>query len=331
MKKLLASTLLIFLTSCGAPSDSSKTTTTINPSSAKVYVVIVTHSEEEEKYNENEKLFSSSRELLVNFAQILYDEEVAWNYQSDWTFLLAATQFDKGDESTNGKNFLQYFKEDLGFEIDPHAHETQYNYADVAYLISELGVEPSGVVGGFVASPANESKLDYLQNKIQGNIYDYSWTPEILWGAAVGGHQNESELWVSGIWRPKSAESYTEDGGNLPAVGGYYTDWEGLDLLLSKDLDPNKIYTQGIFMGQRNLSEASISEFRSQIEKYKSDERIVWVGLSELIAIWEAEYGSESNILKYDGEETSKGKGEAGTCGDGICKKIEEKVCPTDC
>ncbi len=334
MKKLLTFILVLFLTACGGPSestDSNETTGTVNHDSAKVYVMIVTHSEEAEPYDQSEVIFDNSREDLVSFAQMLYEEGVAWNYQSDWTFLLAATKFDEGDASTNGKNFLQYFKEDLGFEIDPHAHETEYNYADIAYLISELGVEPSNVVGGFVASPVNESKFDYLQNEIQGNIYDYSWTPGVLWGAAVGGHQNESDLWASGIWRPKDAENYTTDGGNLPAVGGYYTNWEGLDLLLSKDLDPNKIYTQAIFMGQRNLTEESIKEFRSEIEKYKSDDRIVWVGLSELISIWETEYGAEANILKYDGEETSKGKKGTGSCGDGVCEGIEAKLCPEDC
>ncbi len=275
----------------------------------KVHVLIVTHSEESESYNRSEEMFESSRKVLVQFAEMLHDEGVAWNYQSDWTFLLAATQYDAGDASTNNKNFLQYFKEDLGFEIDPHAHETQYNYADVAYLISQLGVEPSGVVGGFVASPASESKLEYLQSTIHGNVYSYAWKPEVLWGGAVGGHQNESDLWVSGIWNPKDAEHFTEDGGNLPDVGGYYTTWEGLDALLAKDLDPGKIYTQAIFAGQRTLTDESIEAFRAQIEKRKSDKRIVWVGLTELISIWESEYHSESNILKYDGDVTSKGKG----------------------
>ncbi len=348
MKKYIAIALLTLLTSC-APSNSTSPlnttpeategTSTVSHSSPKVYVSIVTHVEEAGHYEENESMFNRSRKELVSFAQMLHEEGVAFNYQSDWTFLLAATKFDKGDESTNGKNFLRYFKEDLGFEIDPHAHETKYNYADVAYLIKELGVEPSNIVGGFLAAPAGDSKLDYLQNEINGNIYDYSWQAEVLWGGAVRGHQNESDIWVSGIWRPKDAENFTEDGGTLPDIGGYYNTWEGLDYLLTQDLDPNKIYTQTIFMGQANLNEEVINEFREEIQKRKSDDRIEWVGLAEVIDIWESEYGSETNILKYDGDATG-GKERSDKkettvssekCGDGICDEIEKKICSEDC
>lgn len=344
MKKFLAIVLFTLLTSCApsnstsplnTPAESSKTEVTSH-TSPKVYVSIVAHVEEQVHFEENEDKFNKFRENLVGLANMLYEEGTAFNFQSDWTLLLAATKFDKGDSSTNNKNFLRYLKEDLGFEIDPHAHETKYNYADVAYLINELGVEPSNIVGGLIAYPAEDSKLDYLQNEIKGNMYDYSWKAEVLWGAAVGGHKNESDLWVSGIWKPKDAENYTEDGGNLPNIGGYYNTWEGLDYLLSQDLDPNKIYTQTIFVSQGSVSKEFIEEFRAEIEKYKSDDRIIWVGLGEVIDIWESEYNSETNILKYDGDATGEREDKVsqnsnGKCGDGICDEIEKKICPQDC
>lgn len=346
MKKIAIISLLIFLTSC-TPSNStsplnetSTGSTVTSHTTPKVYVSVVTHSEEYTHYEEDEEQFNRSRKELVSFAQMLHDEGVAYNYQSDWTFLLAATKFDKGDESTNGKNFLRYFKEDLGFEIDPHAHETKYNYADIAYLINELGVEPSHIAGGYLAYPLNLSKFDYLQNEIKGNIYDYTWQAEVLWGAGVRSHINESDLWTSGVWRPKSAEDITVDGGTLSAIGGYYNSWEGLDYLLTQDLDPNKIYTQAIFVPQ-GMSKNFISEFKAEIEKRKSDERIQWAGLGEILDIWASEYGSESNILKYDGTETDGKKDKNSTddtdslvkdkCGDGICDGIENKLCPQDC
>ncbi len=316
MKKFIAIAFLTLLTSCTASNSTSplnetaktaKTPKTVNTSthtSPKVYVSIVTHSEEKTHYEENETQFNMSRERLVAFAQMLYDEGVAYNYQSDWTFLLAATKFDKGDESTNGKNFLRYFKEDLGFEIDPHAHETKYNYADIAYLIKQLGVEPSGIVGGFIAYPVKDSKFDYLQNEIKGNIYDYSWKAEVMWGGGVRDHINENDLWTSGIWHPKSAGKFDVEGGTLPNIGRYDSTWEGLDYLLTKDLDADKIYTISIFVPQGQMSTAQLNEFRIELEKHKLDDRLEWVGLGEVMDIWTDEYNSEPNILKYDGTET---------------------------
>ena len=230
----------------------------------------------------------------------------------------------------------------MGFEIDPHGHETKYNYADIAYLINELGVKPSNIVGGYIASPVKKSKFNYLLNEIKGNIYDFTWEAEALWGGGVGGHKNESDLWASGIWNPKSAEDIMVDGGTLPNIGRYNSTWEGLDYLLTKDLDPNKIYTASVFISQGSISETDLNAFRAEIEKHKSDDRIEWVGLSEALDIWASEYNSEPNTLIYDGtetggkdEDTSSTSSESSVaskkCGDGICQEIEEKVCPEDC
>ncbi len=88
---------------------------------------------------------------------------------------------------------MQYLKQDLGFEIDPHAHETTYSYADVAYLIEQLGVEPSHLPGGLLADPPEKSKLEYLWEPIQGRQYPSSiWQADFLWGGGTGNHVNET-------------------------------------------------------------------------------------------------------------------------------------------
>ncbi len=292
------------------------------PDEVRVHVSVITHSEEYKKtgsepdYVNDEDAFWSARKNVVNFAEMLHEEGVKYNYQSDWTFLLAATKFDKGDESTNGKNFLRYLKEDLGFEIDPHAHESEYSYADVAYLINELGVEPSNTAGGYIASPANRSKLEYLWEPVKGRIYKYTWQAEILWGGGTANHVDEEELWYSGIWRPKSDEQTTvnDDNAGLINVGRYKSGWDALDYLLEQDLKPGKIYTLGVMGHQRELDSTFIEEFRTQIQKFKKDERIVWTGLAEVVEIWKKDYSSEANMLKYDGliEEDSAGFGGGG-------------------
>lgn len=43
--------------------------------------------------------------------------------------------------TTGGRNFLVVLRDDYGVAIDPHSHENGgYNYADVAWLLDDLGV-----------------------------------------------------------------------------------------------------------------------------------------------------------------------------------------------
>ncbi|MBU1634629.1 carboxypeptidase regulatory-like domain-containing protein [bacterium] len=289
----------------------------ITPDRPPIYVSIITHNEEPSSrpggypdFVNNESAFWQHRESLIEFASMLHAEGVKYNYQSDWNFLLAATKYDTGAASTNSKNFLRYLKEDLGFEIDPHAHETQYNYADVAYLIEELGVPVSQTTGGFLAFPPESSKLEYFRQPITGSIYsDYTWQAEILWGGATLFHQNEDSLWISGIWKPQDNEHFLthDENAPLPEVGGYRNNWQGLNKLLQKqqngELEEGKIYTQTIFAGQNSmLNPQFIQDFQQQIQalsEYTRAGLIQWVGLAEVIDIWESQYNSEPNLLPF--------------------------------
>jgi len=313
-----------------------------------IYVSVVTHNEEPlsgqyPDFVNDEDAFWEHREAVVNFAEMLKEEGVKYNYQSDWNFLLAATMYDQGTSSTNGKNFLRYLKEDLGAEIDPHAHETQYNYADVAYLIKELGVTPSHIVGGFLASPPEQSKVEYFRQSLKGIKYpDYDWKAEILWGGGTYKHQDDEELLVSGVWKPKDNENFLIHDGNapLPNVGGYKSNWQGLNDLLQKqqngELEEGKIYTQTIFAGQLDmLRQNFIEDFRQQIRnsaEYEDAGLIKWVGLKEAVDIWKSEYNSEPNIYAYKSASTQQ-SGTKGKCGDGVCGPVEKQkgTCPEDC
>lgn len=280
---------------------------------APIYVSIYTHVEEPGKtspnYVKDEEAFWEMHDAALTFAEMLHEEGVAYNFQSDWNFLEAMALYDsEGTAETNNKNLLQYLSEDLDVGIDPHAHETTHTYADVAYLIAQLGVEPSGVVGGYIVSPAKDSKVEYLQEPIQGNFYDYTWEAEILWGGGVSLHQDEEPLWASGVWRPKSnTEFLIDDPENIPTVGKYNPSWEGLDALLEKqksgELDPDKIYTVTIPGKQTDiLTKGYSEEFRTQLQQYTEETeegRIIWIEISDVIDVWEEEYNSEPNIYKY--------------------------------
>ncbi|MBI5073160.1 hypothetical protein HZA99_05045 [Candidatus Woesearchaeota archaeon] len=322
-----------------------------------IYVSIVTHIEEppgNPDYVNSEETFWKDRNGLVSFADMLAEENVKYNFESDWNLLLAATKYDTETDSTNGKNFLRYLKEDLSFEVDPHAHEKKYNYADVAYLIKQLGVTPSFIAGGFIASPAEDAKVEYFQNTLQGIRYpSYSWKAEILWGGGTGGHENEESFWVSGIWKPKDNENFLVDDPRapLPEIGNYGNNWDGLDELLELQkegkLTQGKIYTIAIFTTRNDFSAAKINEFKDKIESHKTDTdagRIKWVGLQELYDLWLNEYNAESNQLFYTdvhpttststtAASASTTSGTKANCGDGICDAVEKRVgaCPADC
>ncbi len=281
----------------------------VSSSTPPIHISIVTHNEEPRSglypdYVNDEAAFWEHRTALVNLVSMLKANDVMYNYQSDWNFLLAAGMYDTGTPETGGQNFLRHIKK-LGFEVDPHAHESQYSYADVAYLIQELGVTPSNLTGGFIASPPADSKLEYLWHPIQGRQYPaFTWQAEILWGGATSLHIDEESLWVSGIWKPKDNEHFTEhsDGAPLPHIGGCGRSCEQLiQLQQSGELDPEKIYTCTLFYPQHRLPlDGYIEDAEREIQYLNASGKVRWVGLAEVIKIWERQYNSEPNIFSCD-------------------------------
>lgn len=273
----------------------------------KVLVSIVSHVEEDPDYENNPLLFEQHRAALLAFAELLHQAGVSFNWQSDWNFLKAVARYDSRPAETNGKNIAQYMKEDLGFEVDPHAHERLYNYADVAYLLELLGVAPSGIVGGFIVDPPSESILEQFWAPITGEQYAfYTWQAQTLWGGGTGRHVDEEGLWTSGIWRPADRERFLEHDPDapLPNIGNFGGTWENLDLLLAlreAGQLTDGIHTCTIMIGQRDIVQpTAATEFQAELEARQDHPGIRWVGLAEVMQIWQEEYGGEVNTLSYD-------------------------------
>lgn len=327
-----------------------------------IYVNIVSHSEDGTSpgypnFSTDQSSFATERAGLVSFANMLARHRVQYDYQSDWNFLLGVQKFDAGDASTNGKNVLRYLSEDLGFAIDPHSHEKNgYNYADVAYLIKANGVEPSHVVGGFIASPESQSKLSYLGSLTHGSKYPaYEWKPEILWGGGTGNHVNESALWISGVWHPKSPSSFAVDdpAAPLPVVGHYESNWDGLNKLLALQeegaLTPGNMYTVTIINNQPDFDDAYVDAFSEKLDSYADETaegKIVWTTIRETYGAWVGSYGSKASILPWSGTVSADSgpgarastgslpnSGKKTNCGNGICDALERTsgLCPSDC
>jgi hypothetical protein len=292
---------------------------------------------------------------VIAFAQAVTAAGAKYNWQSDWNFLQAVAKYDHGTTDTNGKNVVQYLSEDLGVAVDPHAHETVYNYADVAYLISQLGVEPSHVVGGFLVYPVEQSKLEYLWKPITSTLdSSYSWQAELLWGGGSPSHVSDYN--ISGMWQPASAEDYLASStvAPLPNIGGYTGTWDGVADLLAKqaagELDADKMYTATVMVDQDEmLDAATVTETVNKIKTYQDEieaGQLVWINLADALAIWVERYSSMPTIYQADTAVTTRPQEKSfttnrsvqpqtdkGSCGDGICQSIEQKLnaCSVDC
>ena len=110
---------------------------------------IVMHNEEPRSgqypdFVNDQPAFWQHRNALVQFVDMLDDNGVMFNYQSDWNFLMAAGLYDTGTPETDGKNIVRYI-EDLGFEVDPFGEDTLAVRA-VPALLAER--DPLGLIRG---------------------------------------------------------------------------------------------------------------------------------------------------------------------------------------
>lgn len=276
-----------------------------------IHVHIVVHTEQITPYH-IPVVFEQQRTNLYKFARMLAEEGAMMNFQADWNFLAAVTNFDRvGRPETGGTNIVLWMKRDLGFEIDPHNHvgESIYNYADVAALMEKCGVPATPIVGGFRASPLHESEWGLFQAPITGNVYTaFVWRAGILWGAATPAHVNETSLWYSGIYRPKNAaELWTHRDGNMPMIGGMAggdTSRSNIARLLAlRDvgrLCADQLYTAHISVRGGEIDDAYIADLRAFIRSYAGITNLHWTGLMETYRTWTEDYDQQPGYLPYD-------------------------------
>lgn len=179
------------------------------------------------------------RDRLIQMANLTRRYNMSWVLQPDWKFLEAARLYEDAATmaSTGGVNLLRYLRDHLGVVIDPHSHEGGgYNYPDVAYLLEQLGVGGSTVIGGHVWDPAlpQFAHWERFRVPVAGEKYPSAlWRGELLMGSGTPGHTNDPI--VSGMWRPKDPNNYFVDDplANISAVGAYKGDIAGITTLRS--------------------------------------------------------------------------------------------------
>jgi len=280
-----------------------------------LYLNFVSHNEDADQFN-NFPAYKNKRDMIVQFVNMLVAKGMPHNFQSDWTFLKAVARFDTGSvvANTNGKNIIKWMVEDKGIECDPHSHEsTLYNYADVAYLHSVLGITPTKVVGGFLYDTVvNGNNWENLEAGIYGRYYTtYFWKPDILWGGGTQQHQNDPNIY--GVFKPKSmAQYYVHDSTkHLTLIGNgcankifEATNIDSSLLILRSILNAmanhtvpdTGFYTASIFVSNVTLSNNiinKVSSFIDSIAPYVAQNKIRLCKISETYSIWNTQYNKK--------------------------------------
>ncbi|MBF0518379.1 MAG: hypothetical protein HQK92_01495 [Nitrospirae bacterium] len=273
--------------------------------STPVYVNIVVHNEEPDDthpdYFNNPQYYFDDRANLREFALMVKSNGAVMNFQADWNYLLAVAYYDVGDvvSDTNGKNIVKWMVDDLGFEVDPHTHETLYNYADVAYLITLLGVTPSKNVGGFLYYPPESGSWEKFTFGIYGLQFpSYFWQPDNLWGAATYDHSTLDDT-SFGAWKPTNGYGFYDHDPSqrLLYIGGGCGSMYGIaDLVIAKDnggLNPSGFYTASVFIPQTMLDPqfiTTVSDYIFTIVPYVIADKVQWMTLTQIANIWRTNF-----------------------------------------
>lgn len=290
-----------------------------------VYLTIVSHNEEGGlpcyAYVGNPPRYLQAREYLRQLVILIKTKGAKFDWQSDWNFLEAARLYENSTvvspsswTATGGKNILRWMKEDMGVSIDPHGHETKYNYADLAWLIEQFGVQSSSVVGGFIYYPADAQVWERFRQPIQASTQtttSFSWKGDILWGAATVNHVGDDDD-ASGVWRPNDKNTFGTDdpAGTLVNVGGYDVGSASdgiipvqplLDDIASGKAPAGKMYTATKFITQCYYSNTlfqTLSAALDVLQPYVDQGKLIHATLPEVVQAWKNSYGSAAN--RYD-------------------------------
>jgi len=147
-----------------------------------------------------------------------------------------------------------YLRDNWGMVIDAHAHESgAYNYTDIAYLLEQLGVGGTTVIGGHIWDPTLPQFAHWKRFRAplaRLHFPSASWRGDILMGSGTPNHTNDPI--VNGVWRPLDPNNYFVDLplGNIADIGAYKGDIAGITTLQS-------LYASGLKYGRAECAAAT--------------------------------------------------------------------------
>ncbi|MCX5745939.1 MAG: hypothetical protein NT062_25965 [Proteobacteria bacterium] len=284
----------------------------------QVHVVLFTHIEDSAPAgtlgsDQSRTVYLGLRAKMIEMAERSAAHDLRWVLQPDWKWLEAARLYEDSTTTatTGGKNVLRYLHEDLRVTIDPHSHENGgYNYADVAYLLGELGVGGSTVIGGHIWDPSlpQFQQWDRFRAPIAGEKYpSATWRGDLLIGAGTPNHVNDPL--VSGVWRPQDRDHYFVDDpdGNIVAVGAWNDHVAGVEELVaaytSGAVAPDRMLTASWNITPSELTAAGgVDSIESSVlvplAALRDDGRVVVTDFQTLVAAWQADVGGAAFLYQ---------------------------------
>lgn len=282
--------------------------------SGRVHVVLFTHVEDATPGGaigtpENRMQYLGIRARLIEMAELAQSWDLQWVLQPDWKILLAAQAYEDEEvtANTDGKNFLRWLVEDLGVVVDAHSHENGgYNYTDVAYLLEQLGVGGSTVIGGHIWDPSlpQFQAWDRFREPVPGEMYpEASWRGDILIGSGTPNHVNDPI--VSGLWRPQDRDHYFDDdpNGNIVAVGAWVDAAAGVqelvDLYEGGTVAPEQLLTASWNIPPGDiLADDGLATIESNvlvpIATLRDADQVVVTDFTTLVQIWTEDFGAQA-------------------------------------
>lgn len=292
----------------------------------KLYINFVSHNEENYSYLINPVDFYSMRPRLIQMAQLTTIKGAKWHLGSDHIMLRAVLEHDTGSvqNNTNNQNVLRFISSSFvnNVECDPHAHESLYNNVDVAYLHDSLGVNPGVVMSGFLYDQLQSGHdwQDY-QNPVAGEMFpNYTWAPEIIWGAATPGHTNDPDDF--GIWKPQSMTSFFshDDSKHLINYGQgckiLVKDTSNISYIMDQvryivnaiqtgSAPSNGFYCTSIFFSENNLSSPNFISLKmdnlmDSINVLVAQNKVEWMFIPDIVENWKNVYNEQAFIMDCD-------------------------------
>lgn len=280
-----------------------------------VYLDFVTHNEETAQWNLT-PFYTMNRARLLTLAEHFQSNGITWNMQSDWVYLtnVLSQETPALIATTGNKNILRWMYEDLGVEMDPHAHESQYIYPDVAHLMDSIGLPESKVMGGTIHNDNNG--MNVWMNLVDGQyglvFPDAFWRPDYMMGGGTPNHVNDLKYY--GFWNPQDTANYLthdpsshlrhigvgcsikiQDTSSVAYVVGQVQ--ELVDRVQSGVYPPDGFYLQSIFFEQASLNNMAfynkVVEIADAVNVIVDSGVTQWKTFKQAYTIWETDYNAQ--------------------------------------
>lgn len=290
-------------------------TSSIAGAQSLIYFDFVTHNEETNQWN-GTPFYMMNRARLITLADHFQTIGATWNMQSDWVYLtnVLTKETPVVTMSTANKNIQRWLHEDRGVEMDPHAHESQYFYPDVAALMDSIGLPESKVMGGSIYNDYNGQNL--WMNLVDGQygavFTDHFWQPDYLMGGGTPNHVDDLKYF--GFWNPHDTDNYLmhdptshlrhigtgcsiriSDTSSVASVMGQVNDL--VTRVQGGSYPENCLYFQTIFFEQAELNDLAylqmVMDIADSIDAIVESGAVDWRTFKQAYTEWETGCGAE--------------------------------------